>query len=197
VIDARAEGAPGEGMMNGPMMRALLEDRFQLKVRHESREVPVYELTAGKNGAKVHQFQEGTCTTHDPNLPMPPPVPGGNPCMYVFQPGKESGLLVAKAQGATFDHFCKLIAFAAGRPVVNKTGLTGLFDFRVEFAPDENTPFSTDGGPGPDFVPPPAAQPAGPSLFVALQEQLGLKLEPGRGPRDFLVIDGVKRPSEN
>jgi uncharacterized protein (TIGR03435 family) len=70
---------------------------------------------------------------------------------------------------------------------MNKTGIAGLFDIHLEFEADESIP-----GPPPD-----SATPAGPSIVTALQQQLGLKLEPAKGPREFLVIDHVEKPSEN
>ncbi len=75
------------------------------------------------------------------------------------------------------------------RPVIDKTGIPGMFTFHVEFAFDDSTP---------GLRPAPSDEPGGgPSIFTAVQEQLGLKLEPTKGPGDFLVIDSVERPSEN
>jgi uncharacterized protein (TIGR03435 family) len=78
--------------------------------------------------------------------------------------------------------------------VIDKTGITGKFNFRIEFASDEATPFFRTAGGDPSAAPP---DPAGPSIFTALQQQLGLKLERATGPVEFLVIDHVERPSEN
>jgi bla regulator protein blaR1 len=84
-----------------------------------------------------------------------------------------------------------------GRPILDKTGLAGPFDMHLEFAPDSSMPgFAGRGGPGEPGTPPPSADPEGPSIFTALQH-LGLKLEPGKGPVEILVIDHVERPSEN
>jgi uncharacterized protein (TIGR03435 family) len=83
---------------------------------------------------------------------------------------------------------------ALDRPVIDKTGITGKFNFRIEFAPDEATPFFRTAGGDPSAVP---AEPAGPSIFTALREQLGLKLERATGPVEFLIIGHVERPSEN
>jgi uncharacterized protein (TIGR03435 family) len=91
--------------------------------------------------------------------------------------------------------FCQNLTWdALDRPVIDKTGIAGKFNFRVEFAPDEATPFFRSAGVDPAPAP---SEPAGPSIFTALQQQLGLKLEPTRGPVEFLVIDHVERPSEN
>ena len=91
-------------------------------------------------------------------------------------------------QAATIDEFSKALGFVLGRPVINKSGITGLFDFRLEFAIDETT-----GGQRAA----PSDEPAGPSIFTALQEQLGLKVDSAKGPGERLVIDHVERPAEN
>lgn len=78
------------------------------------------------------------------------------------------------------------------RPVVDKTGITGLFDFHLEFSPDETTPGFHPGTPEDGLT-----DRRGPSIFTAVQEHLGLKLESAKGSREFLVIDHVERPSEN
>jgi uncharacterized protein (TIGR03435 family) len=84
-----------------------------------------------------------------------------------------------------------------GRPVIDRTGLTGSYDFKLEWTPDpgQSGPFGGGGPPGADAPPPP--DPNGPSLFTAVQEQLGLRLESQKGPVEMLVIDRVEKPSEN
>jgi uncharacterized protein (TIGR03435 family) len=91
-------------------------------------------------------------------------------------------------QAATVDEFSKALGFVLARPIINKSGIAGLFDFRLEYAIDETT-----GGTRVA----PAEEPAGPSIFTAIQEQLGLKLDSAKGPGGRLVIDSVERPSEN
>jgi uncharacterized protein (TIGR03435 family) len=91
--------------------------------------------------------------------------------------------------------FCQNLTWdALDRPVIDKTGITGRFNFRIEFAPDEATPFFRTAGGDPSAATP---EPTGPSIFTALREQLGLKLESAKGPVEFLVIEHVERPSEN
>ena len=194
VIDAKAEGSPGIGVMRSVMMQALLEDRFHLQIRREARESPVYDLTAARNGPRVQPFQPGTCTPRDPNQPMRPLPEGQTPCMYFFRNGKSPGARTIDAQGTTFDNFAKLLAIAVSRPVINKAGIAGMFDFHVEFTPDGDTPFFHDLDPAAANEKP---DEPGPSIFAALQEQLGLKLEPAKGPREYLVIDRVERPTRN
>jgi uncharacterized protein (TIGR03435 family) len=186
-INARAEASVSLEMMNGPMLQSLLEDRFKLKIRSETREVPVYALTVAKSGPKLQPFKEGSCTPVDRTqfVPFHPPTPD-QVLANCHATGRNSGPnLRVEAQGMSIADFAKIFldSHTVDRPVIDKTGITGLFDFHLEYAPDR-------GAPSDD----PAT---GPSIFTALQEQLGLKLEPSKGPQEFLVIDSVERPSEN
>ena len=191
LIDAEPDQATSQEMMNGPMMQRLLEERFHLVLRRETREVPAYALTAVKGAAKLHPFVEGSCVAVDvTKRPNPPLPPGQQYCQNGnFRPGKGENF-VFQAQGMTLDRFAGLMGWVAGRPVINRTGIEGLFDFRLEFGRDEATP--TLAGPGEA-----SDEPPGPSILTALQEQLGLKLEPARGAKEFLIIDHVERPAEN
>jgi|HubBroStandDraft_1064217.scaffolds.fasta_scaffold117195_1 uncharacterized protein (TIGR03435 family) len=198
-INAKAEGPQSQGTMRGPMLRALLEDRFKLKIHRETKEVPVYALTVAKGGLKLQRVE--TCTPVDHTNRPPPPEPGQ-------EPPKSSGFCDSlffgnKGMNRTLDmHAMSMKEFAQSlgvldRPVIDKTGISGMFDFHLEFAPDERTP---------NFLPLPDSDPAGtagatpagsgPSIFTAMQ-QLGLRLEPAKGPDEFLVIDHVEKPSEN
>jgi uncharacterized protein (TIGR03435 family) len=189
MINAKAEGTPSQPMMRGPMLQALLEDRFQLKIRREIREVPVYVLTVAKGGPKLKASKEGSCPTPGP--------PAGVSC-----PGSvwiaRKGLNMTVDQQETLDGLARMLIQRLGRPVIDKTGIKGMFDFHLEFAPDETTGGTLPGGG--DRAGAPAdtpADPSGPSIFTAVQEQLGLKLDSARGPGEVLVIDRVERPSEN
>lgn len=98
------------------------------------------------------------------------------------------------AEGSTLSDFSKLLNLILDRPVIDKTGIAGRFDIYLEFSSDQVTPGLL--GLAPD-APATASDPTGPTIFTAIQEQLGLKLEPAKGPVEFLVIDHVERPSEN
>jgi bla regulator protein BlaR1 len=178
-INAKAEASRSAGMMNGPMLQALLEDRFRLKMHRATREAPAYELVVAKGGPRLKPF-DGSCTPVDwTKTPQPPPGP--KDCRNV---GGMSGPNATRYWRAiSIDDFIAAVLDKqfVGRPVVNKTGITGVFDIHLTFTPEQ----SADA---PD---------AGPSIFAALQEQLGLKLVPARGREDYLVIDHVERPSEN
>ena len=196
-LEAKAEGAPSEEVMLGPMLQALLEDRFKLKIGRETREIPVYELTVARGGPKIQPVQDRGCILHDISL-RPPPVaqPGVNYCRLNMGQLKGRNLIV-DTQAMTIDYFSKnVLMFYTDRPVIDKTGIAGLFDFHLEFAPDEATdPILRAGGKLERGEP--SDGPAGISLFTALQQQLGLKLEPAKGNGYFVVIDGAERPSDN
>jgi uncharacterized protein (TIGR03435 family) len=186
-INAKAEENPSVAMMLGPMMQALLEDRFQLKIHRETREGPVYFLTVARGGPKLHSFIEGSCTPW--SVPPPPLQPGTKYCGSMI-----SGISPSvEVLGATLDEFSKTLRLVVGRPVIDKTGITGRFDIRAEFS-REGTELAAIRLIGPS----PASDPRGvPSIFVALQEQLGLRLESGKGPVETLVIDHIERPTGN
>jgi len=189
-INAKAEGHPSVETMTGPMMRVLLEEYFHLKIHQQKAEGPVYFLRVARGGPKLHPFAVGSCTPNDTSPPKP------------LQPGQEycrsnvSGLSPSvEAQGATLDEFSKLLVLVLRRPVINKTEITGRFDIRVAFS-REGTALSRLSPAEPADDRSPASDPTD-SIFAALQEQLGLKLEPGKGPVETFVIDHIERPVGN
>jgi uncharacterized protein (TIGR03435 family) len=185
-INATAEGNPAVPMMLGPMIQKLLEDRFQLKIHRETIEGPVYFLTVAHGGPKLQAFKEGSCTPYS-TLPPPPLLPGTQYCESVISAVSSS----MRADGATIEQFSKTLRLLVDRPVIDKTGITGQFDIRVKFSRDGTLLPPGRGNTA-------AADPAGPpSIFVAIQEQLGLKLESGRGPVETLVIDHIEKPTGN
>lgn len=167
------------------MLQSLLEDRFKLKAHRETRELPLYELTVAKSGLKMKLAEDQTA-----------------PNALVGAAGARGGALTGGGIGLGRNDMdaraqpinllaAALGALYAGRPVVDKTGLSGLYDIKLQWSPD--------AGLAAPVNPPGAAPsaPSGPSLFTALEEQLGLKLEPSKGPLPVLVIDSIERPSEN
>jgi uncharacterized protein (TIGR03435 family) len=172
-VEARAAGDPPREQMQ-LMLQSLLAERFKLVVHREIRELPTYELQVAKGGPRL---KEGKC------VGQPGPA---NPC------GGYSasiwGHMVAKA--ADIRQLTQFLSSLQSRVVVDKTGLTGDYDMELTWTPDESPT-----GPGDPGQAPP--EPNGPSLFTALQEQLGLRLEPAKGRVEILVIDGAEKPSEN
>jgi uncharacterized protein (TIGR03435 family) len=177
--------------MTGPMMRVLLEEYFHLKIHQQMGEGPVYFLTVARGGPKLHSFVEGSCTPHDtsPQNPLPP---GQKYCKGNISGGSPASI---EAQGATLDDFSRMLHAILDRPVIDKTGIAGRFDMRIEFSREQTTlhPLRpgdlADGGPG-------ASDPTT-SIFTALQEQLGLKLERAKGQVETFVIDHIERPAGN
>ena len=160
------------GRQRADMLRPMLADRFGVKVHEESKILPLYELVVSKNGPKLK-----------PSPPIPPDPdarPGDPPISRMTMsmgPGEWSG------SHMTTGNIADNLAGIVGRTVLNKTGLTGQYEVNLKWS-EEHGPANNDAE-------------TGPSIFTALQEQLGLRLEPGKGPTETLVIDHVEKPTGN
>jgi bla regulator protein blaR1 len=189
--DAQRKLSPDEqGAQSRLMIQSLLADRFKLALHHETKELSIYALVVAKNGSKLHESPN----TPDDAAPIGPPTPNGPQPRHSIRMGR--GDLNINAEN--LDMFAEALSHQLGLLVVNKTGLKGNYDFKLKWTPDEGQGRMValpGGGPPGDAAPPPDAN--GPSIFTALQEQLGLKLESQKGPVDAIVIDHVERPSEN
>ena len=183
-----------------PMMRNLLADRFKLKAHMETREMPTYALILARADGKL-----------GPNLALtkvdceaiargrraggPPPAPP--------QPGErmECGFMIGlgniNAGGMPMVELARSLSQFVNRIVVDKTGLNGKFDFQLTYTPEGRGFPGLPAGAPPIGVEAPPADPNGASLFTALQEQLGLKLDSQKGPVDVLVIDSIEQPTED
>jgi bla regulator protein blaR1 len=188
-INAKSESPERQAVLNGPMLQAVLEDRFKLKIHRETKEGPVYALTEAKGGSKLKPFTEGSCLAM-PLAPVPAMTKGQRYCRYMVSFGGS-----VDAEGSTLGEFSKLLNLALDRPAIDKTALTGRFDIRLVFAADEGAPGILRNGPGPSA--PPTSDSGSPGIFTAIQEQLGLKLVASKGPVEILVIDHVERPRQN
>jgi uncharacterized protein (TIGR03435 family) len=183
-IVASAPGETGLDEMYGPMMRALLEDRFQLKIHSETRGLPVYAFTVARSGTKLTPSTPGSCVAIDIKSVLKVP-PGPNYCGR-FQMTR-GAVRVADAKGITMAEFAaRVFRDTLDRPVIDRTGIAGLFDIHLEFSGSE---IAVAAGGVDDN--------AAPSIFTAVQEQLGLKLSPDTGPVEVFVIDHVEKPSAN
>jgi uncharacterized protein (TIGR03435 family) len=171
-IEAKAATKPAPEEVNA-MLRTMFKQRMNLKAHIEVREIPVYALVVARpNHPGLRPFT-GDCEA----APTTPPGSGGAPpCGYTWSDAIRSG-------GITIPRLAGLFDWVAGRVVVDRTGLSGRYEFTLRF-----TPPSIAVG---------ARSEERPDLFTALQEQLGLRLEPTRAPVDTLVIDSIQRPSEN
>jgi uncharacterized protein (TIGR03435 family) len=178
------------------MLQSLLTDRFKLMVHRETRDLPVYVLQPGKNGLKLPAPTEGGCVTPDPPPgPPTPPAPGQPPRQRCGTAVISIGTQGTRILGGQISiaEFARVLSVAVARPVIDKTGFVGTFDADLAFFPDQAT--SGLPNPGPGLLPPP--DPTAVTIFTAIQEQLGLKLESDKGPVEVIVIDSVQRPSEN
>jgi uncharacterized protein (TIGR03435 family) len=195
--------APAGAVLTGPdgfptgvfaMVRAVLADRFGLVTHDETRERPVYALTVARPDRRLGdglKRVEGDCSEGMRRMVTPgpgAPPPGPPPCSFGGGPGRIQGNIVSLAM------LSAILGRTVGRPVVDRTGIEGYFNVTLEFAPEAGI-----AGPLPPEVPRPDAAPRAdaPSIFTALQEQLGLKLEATRAPVDVLVIDKATQPTEN
>ncbi len=177
------------------MLQALLADRFQLKFHRETKELSVYSLVLsnkdGKLGPGLAETKEGSCTPIDPTKPPPPFEPGKPPALGCG--GMQMGPSMVRGAGIPIANLIPMLSRILGRTVIDKTELKGNFDISMQWAPDDSQALQFP----PDGPRPPPSDTTGPTIFTALQEQLGLKLESQKGPVDMFVIDHVEKPSEN
>ncbi len=189
------------------MIVNLLKDRFQLATHLETREQPIFNLVVSRPDGRLGPDLQPTPADCQADILQriadakaaagrggPPPMPpltdpnGPPPCGFVrVRPGVVAG------SGRTVAEIVPTLSDLLGRPVIDRTGLTGLYDYALTFAP-------TGRDPGPFALlprgsPPPPADPLAPGLSTAVQEQLGLRLESARGPVEVVVIDRIEKPT--
>jgi uncharacterized protein (TIGR03435 family) len=187
-IDAKAEGPASVLMMIGPMMQTLLEDRFRPRAHRETREIPVYIMTVAKDGLKMQLTKEGSCIRYDPtDFAQSATPPGDKPWCVIPTGSRRGSMTIFDAHGIGLDVYATLVR--ADRPVIDRTGLTGTYDIHLEWMADEPAARGPDAGT--------ASDPPGTALIAAIRKQLGLQLEPAKGPYEFFVIDHVERPTGN
>ena len=191
-IEAKADGNPSRETMSGPMLQALLEDRFKLRIRRETKEVPVYALTVAKGGPKLQAFHEGSCVSNDLEKPAASSPGQKRPILCgSYSIGLKGSNLTLDVHKRSVTEFSRQLHL--DRPVLDKTGIAGLFDFHLEFASDG----TTAGFFPPGYQAEPSDSPDGPSIFTAIEAQLGLKLEPAKGPGEILIIENIEKPTDN
>jgi bla regulator protein blaR1 len=180
-IEAKEESVLSESMQKLPpeervdriraMVRSLLADRYSLKVSHQTKELPVYALVIAKGGSKLTET----------SIPEPNQNRGVR-----GSPGRLTGM---RANMNVLTTVLSHQPETGGRTIIDKTGLTGTYDWDLKWMPETNASLAPSDAPAPD--------PSSPSFFTAIQEQLGLKLEPQKAPVDILVVDRVEQPSAN
>lgn len=154
------------------MLQSLLAERFQMRVHRETKQLPVYLLVVAKGGIKL---KISTNSSGDS---------GG------LRPGR--GFLAGNQVGVPF--LGQTLSQIVGRPILDRTGLNGKYDFELKWTPDQSSANGPLGGAAPPLL---AADPDRPNIFTALQEQLGLKLDSSKGPVEVVVLDHIEKPSAN
>jgi len=194
-IDAKAEHPATLEMMRGPVMQALLEERFRLKIHWETRDTPAYELTVA-GGPKLQPSHDGSCITFSEMRKLT----NNAPWEYRGLPqcdGWNSRDGKTTFANMTIARFCQYLSSNVDRDVIDKTGIAGLFDLQIDagrvLLPVADSPPRDDGMP---FMPE-TDYAATAKAFQRALPKIGLKLEPAKGAGMFLVIDHVERPSEN
>ena len=187
-----AWGTDGPPMALLLMVRTLLLERFGLVVHQETRDLPVFALVVARDdrkfGPEIAPSKLDCESQAQAGRGGPPPVPAtpDQPtCGMRIAPGR------MVMGGTPMSQFATVLSNFVQRVVLDRTQLAGAFDFRLSWTPDR----IPQGAPPPGAPPLPPVDPNGPSLFAALQEQLGLKLESTRAPLEVLVIDRVERPT--
>ena len=186
-FDVSARGAVGNDPAQGrAMLQSLLEDRFKIRVRRERQERPVYRLVIAAGDRRLAPGLRPApldCGTRADTRPKG--APGIMYCGIDRAPGRSTG------RSMPMRLLADTLSSRAGRKVVDETGLSGEWDWDLAWSPGPGEP-ELPGG-----VPAEPAPPDEPSIFAAVREQLGLRLEPARAPLDVLVIDAIERPSAN
>ena len=179
-IEATADGAATRETMLGPMLRTFLEDRLQLQLHREAEDIQAYALTVAKGGLKIQPIGEGGCTPFDPDKAQSAggALPPGKPpmCGSVMRSG-HGPLRVVDLGGMELEIL--MVVLKLDRLVIDRTGSNDRFNIHLEYVPDE-APADADS--------------QGPNVFRALEQQLGLKLEPIKASHGIIVVDKVVRP---
>ena len=180
-VNAKIVGVDKETLKKMPwkdrqaMMQSLLADRFKLKVHFETKELPIYELVLAKGGLKLK--------------PLPPIDEAAEAAKTPEQKrhvgSSQSGPGMFRGEGLTIKGLAANLEYVVHHTISDKTGLTGIYDIDLKWTPEDGDEAKDSGTE------------AGPSIFTALQEQLGLKLQPSKGPVETLVIDHAELPTEN
>jgi uncharacterized protein (TIGR03435 family) len=217
IVAKAPEGAPANA--TPVMLGNLLKERFRLVTHSESRELPIFNLILARQDGRLGpnlkaaspecqaevQARRGGPPAGGRGAPGGPGGAGGPgrgaapPPPDFSQPAlcgtMRIGPGLGNGGGQPMAQIVQLLAQFTGRPVYDKTGLTGLYDFELKWAPDSSGAGAAPLGPAPPGAPPVPVDPDAPNIYTAVQEQLGLKLESARGPVDVVVVDHIERPS--
>jgi uncharacterized protein (TIGR03435 family) len=175
------------------MLQKLLTERFRISLQRETKELPVYTLTVAKNGPKLKPAETPKEYRDDAEREAALKKSASDRLATLMRSGNFASGRSMHLASATVAKLAEMLSSHLGRPVIDMTGLEGVYSFTLSWVPDELHPMGGRGGGGAmDDAP------SGPSIFAAVQEQLGLKPEAGKGPVELLVIDKAdKSPVEN
>jgi uncharacterized protein (TIGR03435 family) len=180
-------------LLSGAMLLNALEDSFHLKYRRVTQDVPVYSLMVANSGFKLQPAQPGDCIPYQPRTLLPP----GSKPFCINHGGWNGPNWTVDAGSQTISSLANMLGgMASDRPVLDKTGITGLYTYHLEFAHDASTPGDFPAGMNPFANATPGIS-VKPTIATALEQQLGLTLVSGTGPRETIVIDSATRPSQN
>ena len=192
LIDARSASEQPVAVIGGPMLQTLLEERFRLTIRLETRALPHYALTVAAGGSKLRPIDPASCVVPDLTKPRVARDPVTQKPFCGQASRSPQGI---RSASMTVEELTTALRSFVDRPIVNNTGIDGMFDISLQFAPlgspEPNSSNDASGRLG-------QIPAGGVSLFTATQEQLGLRLERATGPvPSVLVIDHVEQPSPN
>jgi uncharacterized protein (TIGR03435 family) len=177
-VEAKAQGNPDQEESRR-MVQSLLTDRFHLALHRETRDIQTYSLLQTKSGARMKPSSDGSCTPYDDSSSLvPDKVCGFQQRLRKAENGPPFAVIDANGLGMT--RFARVLSAILGAQVNDETGIAGAWDFHLEYADERLTPTSD-----------------APTLFSALQEQIGLKVESRKGPVEVLVIEHAERPTAN
>jgi len=170
-----------------PMLKSMIEDRFQLKYHTETKELPVYVLTQMKGGHKMKVVEEVA-----PTPGVGGPGPGGRAPQRIMM-----GRGQFKGESVPMSMLVQQISQVLGRTVIDNTGLPGTYEVDLQWTPEPGHGGGGPGGPPASADAVAGADTSGPTIYTALREKLGLKLDSQKGPVEIMVIDSVAKPTEN
>lgn len=184
---------PESRVIRGAMMIAMVEDRFHVQMHHKTEDVPMYALTLMPGGTKLQPAEAGSCINHEPGTPLTSADtnrPDGKPlCLFMMTFDGPN----VKADGYSLNsaQIAGALSGASQLPVLDKTGLTGVYNLHLKFDPASLRLPPPAHSP---FTAPTADDPLAPPLNTVIEQQLGLTLVDDKGPREFIVIDSAQRP---
>ena len=195
-IEAKSQGATGIEMM-GVLLQGLLKERFSLQIHKEPRDTPVYLLTVDGHEAKLKPADSNACISRDWS-DFPPPRGVSLPTFCgTASPRGTPEVKVLDSYSVDMPSFAGLLSTEVGRPVIDRTEITGRYDIHLEYARNGNSSGIAMLNGVPTSVAVPDGPPAAMSIFMELRKETGLKLTAGAAPVDVIVVDHVEQPTAN